>query len=679
MELLIWISALLIAAGTGWLVYKADKKKAVPYPILTASLRAIVVFLTLMLVLLPSVLTTSNTVEKPIIVFLQDNSQSISKNLDKDTESYKSSSSQLIQKLEKEFTVATWGFSNKVNQENPFLLNGNTTNISNAIDKIREVYGMQNLGAIILASDGKYNEGTNPVYDNTGLKAAMYTIGIGDTALQKDINIARTYANRTATLNSSFEIRADILASLCKNFNQQLVVKENNNIIATSSLIVNNDRFDRSVSFLVKASQPGLHHYTIEVPIADGEVNTNNNSKDVFVEVLDDKKKILLASAAPHPDITAIKEALAGVESYNVSVYNVDQLPTDLSSYDAFILHGLPSNNSEIAKTLSTYKKPTWFILSGATNFPALNSLSGLTGLQFNPTSTHDAYAVLNPSFNLFNLPLQSKQTTEKLPPLSTNVANIALPAGYNTLYYQKDTKEPSMPLWLLIQGNTPYAVLGGEGVWRWRLHEYKNYNTHTVIDECIRQTVAFLVANSSNKPFVIGLPKYIWSDREAISMKGFLYNTNRQEINEPEVTLSVFDSNNSKKQYTFEKSGTNYSINIGLWGGGLYKYIASTTYNNKPYTSSGSFMVENTPIELMDQGADFNLLYSLSKAHNGAFTTSKNISIIYDSIKANKSIKPIINTASESVPFVDKKWFFIVILLLVTGEWLIRKYWMAV
>jgi hypothetical protein len=50
----------------------------------------------------------------------------------------------------------------------------------------------------------------------------------------------------------------------------------------------------------------------------------------------------------------------------------------------------------------------------------------------------------------------------------------------------------------------------------------------------------------------------------------------------------------------------------------------------------------------------------------------------VYDSITANENIKPVIETNIETVPLIDRKWFFFLVLLFAVAEWLLRKYWLA-
>ena len=678
MQWIFWLIAIIISTGAGYWVYRADKRRAVPYPWLTSLLRSLVVFFTLLLILVPTIIITKNVVEKPIVLLLQDNSRSIGNALGNDSAAYRKNIEALTSGLSGQYKVVTWGFGNTVQTDSPFIYRQQATDISAALARAQEFYGIQNLGAVILATDGRFNEGLNPLYQQLALHSPLYAIAIGDSAKQKDIRISGVYANKSVTINSSFEVRADIVAELCKGYNNSVFIKEGDETLSSVPLSVNTDKYDRSVSFTIKASRAGLHHYVIAIPPADGEKNTTNNRKDIFVEVVEEKKNILIVSAAPHPDVNAIKEALSGLESYKVTIATADNFPASLSPYNVIILHGLPSLRTKIAPQLLAAHKPLWIILSAQSDIAALNTMEALTHIPLVASTPHDALGSYNPSFSAFILPQNIQSVTDKMPPLITNTRSVAAGPGANILFNQKTWDDEIAPLWILQQGSVPTAILLGEGIWRWRLYEYKNYNDHTVIDECIRQTVAFLSANNRERPFTVVLPKYVWSDQEPISMNAYLLDANNEQVNTPDAQISITDSAGRKQDFSFERSGSAYNLNIGIWAGGTYTYSAHTAYNGKEYTATGSFVVESMPLELMQSGADYPLLYGLAKKYNGGFVTTQNIASLYDSITHNERVKPIIQTNTETVPLVDRKWYFFIILLLATGEWLLRKYWLA-
>ena len=678
MQWIFWLIAIITSVGAGYWVYRADSKRAVPYPWATSLLRSLVVFFTLLLLLVPTIIITKNVIEKPIVLLLQDNSRSVGNALGNDSAAYRKSMEELTARLASQYKVVQWGFGNTVQTDSTFIYRQQATDISAALARAQEFYGIQNLGAVLLASDGRFILGLIPLYQQLALHSPVYTVAIGDSTRQKDIRIARAYANKSVTINSSFEIRADLVAELCRGYNSAISVKEGDEPISNVPLAINTDKYDRSVSFTLKATKAGLHHYTISVPDAGGEKNLTNNRRDIFVEVLDEKKSILIVSAAPHPDVNAIKDALSGLESYKVTIATIENMPASLAPYNVIIAHGLPSLRNRIAPQLIAAHKPTWFILSSQTDLAALNTMEAMTHTTFTPSGNRDVQGLYNPSFNIFLLPQNIQSVTDKMPPLLTNTGNIASAPGAGNLFYQKAWDGDKLPLWTMQQGSVPTAILAGEGIWRWRLYEFKNFNGHTVVDECIRQTVAYLSANSKERPFTVSLPRYVWSDQEPIYMSAYLLNANNEQVNTPDAQLTITDSAGRKQNFSFERNGGAYNLNIGIWAGGTYTFSAHTAYNGKEYTAAGSFVVESMPLELIESGADYPLLYGISQKYNGGFVTSKNVSVLYDSITHNERVKPLIQTSTETVPLVDRKWYFFIILLLAVGEWLLRKYWLA-
>ncbi|RYD57661.1 MAG: VWA domain-containing protein [Sphingobacteriales bacterium] len=676
MQWLIWIVSIVLAAGAGYVVYKADQRRAVPYPWLTALLRSALILLTLLLLLAPAISINKNETQKPVVLFLQDNSASAGIALAKDSATYRKNTQELLEKLSDKYKVVTWAFGNRIQQDSTFSYRQDATDISAALSQAQEFYGLQNLGAVVLATDGRYNQGSNPLFQQLSLRSPVYTVGIGDSTAQKDLRIAQAYANRVVTLNSQFEIRTDIIATLANGYANSVQLTENGSLLGSNSISINSDRYDRSLSFTVKADKLGLHHYVVSAPPAEGEENVVNNRRDIFVEVVDEKKSVLILSAAPHPDINAIKEALTGMETYDITIRAIDKAPADFSAYNVVILHQLPSQRYDVPAGLLSARKPIWYILGGQSNAALLNQYQRAAFLNTNAAATKDAQPTYNTAFNIFTLPPNLQAVIDRLPPLSVQAGNAKASPEVSVLFHTRS--DANNPLWMFQQGTPPISILMGEGLWRWRLYEYRYFNQHQVVDECIRQTISFLSANSNERPFQVSLPKYVWSDKESITLNAYLLNANNQQINTPEAQLIIADSAGNKQSYSFERAGSGYRLNIGIRAGGYYTYTGRTTHNGKVHSVSGSFVVESMPLEMMETGADFPLLYALSKKYNGSFVPASRVGALYDSISRNTAIKPVIISNTESVPLVDWKWYFFLILVIAVAEWLLRKYWMA-
>src|ERR1039458_9599962 len=91
-----------------------------------------------------------------------------------------------------------------------------------------------------------------------------------------------------------------------------------------------------------------MQRYTVKLSDVDGEVSFANNVKDIFIDVLDGRQKILILADAPHPDVAAIKNALESNENYEVNSFIANDFDKSLVGYNLVILDQLPSSKYPI-------------------------------------------------------------------------------------------------------------------------------------------------------------------------------------------------------------------------------------------------------------------------------------------------------------------------------------------
>lgn len=671
---MLWLTlliALVAAAAAGLALFFADRRRSTPYPLITASLRGCLVFLVIFLLLAPDIRSKDIRTEKPSILLLQDNSASVGSALADAGTAYRKEMEQLIARLGKKYRVLTWSLQGNTPADSLFHYSLQSTDIAAALNDAGNQYGQQNLGAVILATDGRYNEGANPLYTTLPANTSLYTVAIGDTSRLHDLRIAKIYANKSVSLNSQFEIRADVLASGCKGYAQTATLKDAQGAsLATAALSVNSDRYDATLSFSVKAEKAGLQQYILQLPASEGEINLANNQVSIFVEVIAEKKKILLVAAAPHPDIQAIRSALDGLAQYELKTST--GLPANLQEYACLILHGIPALRQDISSQLLQAGKSAWYITTAQSNYPALNQLQQAVRFPANNPMLRDATPVFQSGFSAFSLPADIRAITDRLPPLQAALGDLNLSG--NALFSQAS----GQPLWVLQPGKIPTALLCGEGLWRWRMYEYRYFNKHNTIDECIRQTVQFLCTGNNDKPFRAEMPSYVWHYPSQVIANAYLYNNNQELVNQPEATISITDSTGNSKAFSFERNGSAYRLNAGTLIPGHYRFTAKTSFNGRSYTDAGSFVVDASSPEAAESGCDYPLLYTMAQRNGGHIFQPGQLSALYDSLEQNDHIRPLLTETTRTAPLVDRKWLFVLILALATAEWLLRKYWMA-
>lgn len=133
--------------------------------------------------------------EKPTLVIAIDNSKSIL--LNKDSTKIKteviSNIFKLGEQVSDKFEVKFYKFDSELSAGKEINFNGKETDFSLLYEEIENNYSNRNLGAVLIASDGLYNKGVNPLYSNKNLKYPMYTLALGDTTELKDLFIKKLF------------------------------------------------------------------------------------------------------------------------------------------------------------------------------------------------------------------------------------------------------------------------------------------------------------------------------------------------------------------------------------------------------------------------------------------------------------------------------------------------------
>jgi len=266
--------------------------------------RFLTVFLISSLLLSPIIKTTSNFLKKPHIVILQDDSESI-------VTDYGVQLNNLIKSLETDYNVDIFSFGGDIKNGIEYNFNQKQTDLSNALNQIKEKYSYQNLGAIILASDGITNLGADPFYSALDINSPVYSIALGDSSEKKDLRINRLIHNNIVYQNNKFPLKIDIISRSFKNEKYSCKLYFDGKLIEERIQHIDSEYYNKELNFLIEASESGLKKIEVKLEKLQGEFNYFNNSQIAYIDVIESKKRILIAYNTPHPDIASLKTAIS--------------------------------------------------------------------------------------------------------------------------------------------------------------------------------------------------------------------------------------------------------------------------------------------------------------------------------------------------------------------------------
>lgn len=676
-----WFILVCLLAGFGYafLLYKPHLKQ-LPYKLM-AALRFLSIALLCFFLLGPILVQSLNEIQKPKILMIFDQSESItsSKELSFYQNEFYQNWLNSPSNLGDEYDVEFLKIGSNITVTDSLHFDQKKTNLSQLYDYINNTYARENVGAVVLASDGIYNRGNNPLYKSLNKNTILYTIGLGDTSIKKDLLIKETNHNGIAYLNNQFPIEINLSANDCINAVTTLNLYSEGKSLYSSQININQKDFFKTIHIDLLAEKPGTMHIVAKLSSIQGEFTTQNNQKDIFIDIIDGREKILLTYQTSHPDIGALKECIQTNQNYEVNNIPIDELKLgELSSYSAVILYQLPGKNSNSKDLISAIKKlqiPIWCIVGNQTAIEQLPSINNLARIDKNQGRMNESQALLNSNFNSFILDPNTISTLNEMPPLSVPYGFYASSIGTETLMFQKIGQvNTQTPLWTFSnQDGEKTAYLFGEGFWRWKIFDFIKNESHIASNELVNKTIQYLTVKEDKRKFRVYPLKNVYEEDEAVKFVAEIYNASYESINTSNVQLSLVDVHKKTYNYNFSPNGKTYQLELGLLNPGVYTFKAKASGITE--TISGKLLIKPLQLEFLNNQADFGLLRRMSKNNSGKFYKAQDLNTCMEDLKKNKNISSIAYHEKRPDELINIKWLFFLLLILISGEWFIRKY----
>lgn len=625
--------------------------------------------------------------QEPVVVLLEDASESVA--LAQDTTTYRTAWTELGQQLEQEYQVVRYRFGDALR---PLADEGSQgagfrdkrTNLGRALTEISDLYANQNLGAIVLASDGIYNQGANPAYGQLRIQAPIYTVGLGDTTQRRDLLIRRVFHNKIAYLDDRFSLQVDVQARNAAGANTRLTVSRidasGRSEQHAETISIDDNDFFTTREVILPAERVGVQRYRISVSGISDEVSGANNSRDIFVDVLDARQKILLLADSPHPDLSAIRQALKSGKNNEVEVAYAAKFTGNVRDYDLVVLHQLPSATHPVKNVLSSVaaaKKANWFILGAATDANRFNAAQDLLRFTRQGDSGNKSSARVDEQFNLFTLSEELRAGLGQFPPLDAPFGTFTTQAGANVMLRQRvgrvDTEYP-----LLLMGESRGSrtgVLAATGLWQWRLFDYLDHGNHELYDELISQLTQYLSVQEDKRRFRVSVAASLFDENEPVQLDAELYNANYELVNEPEAEVVITDEEGRDYDYTFNRTADAYTLNAGILPVGNYRFRATTNPSGELLTYNGQFSVRSVDVERFALEADHGLLRLLSDRYGGDFLLPDQLGGLPTTLAERGTVKPILFQTVNTRSVINLKWIFFLLFGLLVVEWFLRRY----
>ncbi|MEL1240239.1 hypothetical protein [Flavobacterium flavipallidum] len=666
--ILLIICSLIIAAGLSYFQYYFKAKSSSKMNLLLAFLRFIGIFGLLLLLINPIITSINTVIEKPILAIISDNSSSISYlKADKDASelvsTFKSNN-----ELKEKFNIQSYQFDADLVAFQKLDFKGKQSNIDIVAKNLKSINRNKSFPTILI-SDGNQTSGNDYVYSfDTANK--VFPIVLGDTTQVLDLKVNQLNVNKYAFLKNQFPVEVFLQYSGNKPITADFQISQGNSILNKQKISFSPTKNTAVVNVLLSAAKIGTQLFKASLFSNEKEKNSYNNHKNFAVEIIDQKTNVAIISAINHPDIAALKRAIESNSQRKVTIVKPKQI-NQLNDYNVLVLYQPTAEFKSVFENNKIAGLNTFIITGTHTDFNFLDQFQ--QDFDFKITSQKEDYlAEFNSLFNLFAI---DNIGFENFPPLQNPYGSIKINSKSNILLWSKIRAiETKAPLLAFTENNGKRgAFLFGENSWKWRLESHIKENSFEKYDVFIDKIIQFLASNNSKKSLVVNHESF-YNSGDAIEITAQYFNKNYEFDEKAHLNISVVNSKTKqRKTYDLLKGNNAYKVNLDGLIPGSYQFTVTELNSKSSY--SGRFEILDFDIEKQFVNPDVDRLKQLASLTNGKLYYPNQAEKLIQSLLADENYKSIEKNNVSRSPLIDWKWLLLLICVIFSAEWFIRKY----
>ncbi len=693
-----WIIALVAGAiALSYWTYRRTETLTPAWRLTLAGIRS-AAFLILLLILLNPVISINETILTPVrLALIFDNSQSTT--IEKGTYSGEERYREVMNILTPEpvgdhehIVSELYGFDTQifsVDATEELVLGGSRTDIDRALLGFLDVLDRHE--AVILITDGIVTAGRDPSATASRMPVPIYTIGIGDTSRQHDVVVQRVVHNPTASLNSLLTVEASILNDGFPDRDIPVQLIHEGEVLMEEVIRSRETRSVRQVRFEILMEEEGLQQFQVHVPEVPGEWTTENNTRWFSVDVRDDQLRILHLAYEVHPDVRNIRRFLREDKQVTLDSrtwisddrYVEGDLPDRPDTLDLIILQGFPHvdlDESHARQVADRFSENALIIIGSAgQDVPRLSSLfSGLlpvryqSGFRWNDVQFHlpadqSSHAVLD-----FELPEDLRIT-----PVRGGIRDAGTAAGATTLlqttYRGNETTVPLLAV--RTMGNRNITQLNAYNFFRWSLSTRED--TRVFWENLLNNIVKWTAAQPDEQLLELIPAEPVFQTAEPVVLNGFLRNESGDPEENAVIDIAIEGDDIQERRFVMSnEGGGRYLLEIGNLPEGPYQFTGVASRGDREIdTRSGSFRVGGVNREYLNTIRDDELLRFLAQTSGGRFLTHDDADELFDYLREDIGLEQRLETTSESLALHRNPFWFLLVIVLLTLEWGLRKY----
>ena len=632
----------------------------------------------------------------------------------------KAAAAEVVASLESSFRTELWAFGDGVVRAElgDMQASAGRSDLGGALRAVRDHYRGRSLGGIVVVSDGGDTAARDAAAD---LSVPVFTVGIGAPRLTRDREVVAMSAGEPRLADSTVDVQVSALSTGFGAQPLELTLSANGRPVDVRRVPVT-DGAPVSTVFTVSPDPEAPTVYRVDVPVAPGEVASENNTRSVLVEPPGRRRRLLIVEGAPGFEHTFLKRALARDSSLDVdSVIRKGQTddghPTFLvqaaASRAAALASGFPHTRADLFAydavvfgnveaaffTHEQLEATATFVSARGGGLLVLGGRSfereGLAGTPLDevlPVDMSDRRATVARASNDTVVPSASAQLTgdgadhpatrigatadesrrrwAALPPLaSVSVVGGPRP-GALVLAATAGAAGDARPL-VAVQryGQGRAMVFAGEASWRWRMMLPAADTTYEAI---WRQLARWLARGTLDLVSVAPMGSPSPGTSEAVSV--LVRDRDFAPVRDAEVQVRVAWPGGDEHRVTAvlaDAGDGRYTASVPFGDAGVYRVTAEARRGSESLgTAERAILAGGADPEMADPRLNEPVLQRLAEQTRGRYVRPADVSQIRPLLQASRAV----DGPPEFRDLWHGAWSLLAVIALLAAEWGMRR-----
>jgi len=653
-------------------------------------LRAISLIIALFLLLQPRFKWTESNTIKLDWNFYVDNSVSIGYHPALSLQTIKSELSQLVFNLNKQdVSPYLYSFSESVSAlENVQSWDGkgSSTNLGSVISHI--ISDQEKLAGATIITDGQFNQGLDPSQLIQKVEVPVYTLGIGHSTPLVDLSIQSIDAPTVAIKGEDLRINVIINSTGDMQERVNVILYEGKKMLGSRYLQTKGFGSRAQARFMFTPSNLGENEYRVKVSTVSKEINIENNQQKFFITILKDRYKVALITGSPSFNTSVIKSYIRKYprveldhfvrrkNGYLTALKTFWSRPYQLIIFDNYPLKELSSKTQRIySKKIGAEKSSLLWLLGGNVTEKSASSIIPFFHLRIkDQIQTGEKTLWYMTTEALSQSIFQGLELNDGLdfwqnfPPIQASYNFESTNDEIEAIAYNQG---PDVPLMFLGEKQGIRSAVWASPEFATIHHRLSGTNYSKMFPELWTRIFSWLLKTSGDKNLYFRLNKESYQQGEEILITGTSIGNKNGSKNQAFITTQIDSLEINSAELRFNPESRRWEGNIWAPKPGKYSYeISIQDGSNPPVKQNGRFIVEESQIELNEVALNSPLLEDLSMKTNGAYYPWASRSELFNKVLPRERQEKI----NRSTKFNEENWVLVILIVLLTIEWIIRK-----